>query len=85
MPSKIVAAYDFQTFMKLTIIGNPETPSLRSMNPYIADMMLEDGYLRGLEYIDKEPSLEQLKKYLFDENPIVRSEAEFALTRLNKI
>ena len=84
MPSKIVAAYDFQTMMKLTIIGNPETPSLRSMNPYIVNMMEEDGRLEGFEDIDKEPSLGQLKKYLSDENPIVRSEAELTLKRLNK-
>lgn len=81
MPSKIVAAYHFQTMMKLTIIGNQETPSLRSMNPFILSMMEEDGRLERFEDIDEEPSLELLKKYSSDNNPIVRLEAERALSK----
>ena len=83
MASKIVAAYDFQTMMKLTIIGNPETPNLHSINPLIFLMMVEDGRLEGLEDIHKEPSIELLQKYLSDDNPIVRQEAALALQRRN--
>ena len=85
MPSKIVATYDFQTMIKLTLIGNPETPSLRSMNPTILNMMDEDSRLEGLEDIDKEPPIELLQKYSSDDNPIIRQEAELALQRRNKI
>ena len=83
MPSKIVATYDFQTMMKLTIIGNLETPSLHSMNPCIIHMMEEDGRFEGVEDIYSEPSLELLQKYLADDNPIVRQEAALALQRRN--
>ena len=83
MASKIVAAYDFQTMIKLTIIGNPETPSLRSMNPLIFDIIVEDDRLEGFEDIDREPPIELLQKYLADDNPIVRQEAALALQRRN--
>ena len=81
MPSKIVAAYDFQTMMKLTIIGNPETPTLMSVNPYIIKIMEEDGRLEWVGDMDGKPSLELLQEYASDDNPIVRQEAELALQR----
>ena len=58
MPSKIVAAYDFQTFMKITMIGNPDTATLNSLNPLILDMIEEDGRLEGFGNLDEEPSSE---------------------------
>ena len=84
MPSKIVASYTFETMIKLTRIGNPETPSIRSMNPAIISIMEEDGRLKELDDINREPSMTLLKKYLSDNNFVVRQEAELALQKRNK-
>lgn len=43
MPSKIVARYDFDTIKRLTEDEASEIPSLRTMNPYILEIMEEDG------------------------------------------
>jgi hypothetical protein len=81
MGSKIVASYDFETMVKLTHIGNPETPTLRSMNPIILDIVGEDGRLDLAGDIEIKASVEELKEYLHDANRLIRAEADLALDR----
>jgi hypothetical protein len=52
MPSKIVATYDFSELKDITKKNDPDIPSLRSMNPFILNAMIDDGRLSEdeLEY-----------------------------------
>jgi len=78
--SKIIATFEFSAIKKLTRINNPDCPSLRSMNPYIINVMEEDGRLIDDEAI-KEPTEDFLLECLKDENFIIRKEAIIALRR----
>lgn len=49
MPSKIVATYDFSEMKEITKKNDPDIPSLRSMNPFMIDVMIEDDRLSGGE------------------------------------
>ena len=79
-PSKIIFTYKFSVIKKLTRINNPDCPSLRSMNPYIVNVMEEDGRLTDDEIL-KEPAEDFLIECLKDENFIIRKEAIIALRR----
>lgn len=81
VPSKVVAVYEFSAFKKLTRINNPDFPSLRSMNPFIIEAMIEDGRLTEDEDLTEEPTVDFLLECLGDNNFIVRREAIIALRR----
>lgn len=72
MPSKVIGSIDFESMIKITAIGNPGIPNLRSVHPVIINAIEEDGRLNGREEIDREPTREELKQYLSDKNKIVR-------------
>ena len=80
LPSKIIATFRFPAIKKLTRINNSDCPSLRSMNPYIINVMEEDGRLIDDETL-KEPTEDFLIECLKDENFIIRKEAIIALRR----
>ena len=83
MPSKIVVVYEFSALKKLTRINNPDLPSLRSMNPYILEAMIEDGRLiEDEDLTEEEPAEDFLLECLTDNNFIVRREATIALEKL---
>ena len=79
MPSKIVAVSEFSEFKKITKINNLDFPSLRSMNPYILNAMIEDGRLTEDEDLTEEPTIDFLLECLTDKNFIIRREAIVAL------
>ena len=81
MPSKIMAVYEFSEIMKITKINNPDFSGLRSMNPYVIDIMIEDGRLTGDEDLTEEPTIDFLLECLTDKNYIIRKEAIIALRR----
>ena len=79
-PSKIIATYEFPAIKKLTRINNPDCPSLRSMNPYIVNVMEEDGRVTDDETL-KDVTEDFLIDCLKDKNFIIRKEAIIALRR----
>ena len=81
LPSKVVATFEFSELKKITKINNPDFPSLRSMNPFIIALMIEDGRLTEDEDLTEEPTVDFLLDCLTDNNFIVRREAITALGR----
>lgn len=82
MPSKILGVYEFAEFKKITKINNPDFSGLHSMNPYIVQIMIEDGRLTEADDdLKEEPTIDFLLECLTDKNFIVRREAIIALRR----
>ena len=81
VPSKVLGVYEFSEFKKITKINNPDFSGLRSMNPLIIALMIEDGRLTEDEDLTEEPTVDFLLECLTDNNFIVRREAIIALRR----
>ncbi len=83
MPSKIAVTYEFADLKKVTKIHNPDVGALRSMNPYILEIMIEDGRLTEADDDDfrEEPTIDFLLECLNNKNFIVKQEAIIALRR----